>query len=154
MTRPAIRRLTQREVRAALGWSAQLQSGDRWAPVDLARLRARFWSYVKKPEHEFPFGLPTCWVWIGAVNGWGYGYFRIGARVYRAHRIAYLLTYGTIPEGALILHNCDNRRCCNPAHLRAGTQSDNVRDEWARYRRPAETLGLLITRTRRNGHAE
>lgn len=46
----------------------------------------------------------------------------------RTHRIAYLLTYGSIPKGKHILHSCDNRKCCNPAHLSVGSQKDNMQD--------------------------
>lgn len=73
--------------------------------------------------------------------------------MYRAHRVAYILTKGDIPDGLLILHSCGNRRCCNPAHLRQGTQSENVKQEWDQYRKPARALGLLVVRTRKNGHA-
>ena len=107
----------------------------------------RFWAKVLRSAAD------ACWPWIGALNGWGYGYFRIGDMLYRAHRVAYTLTKGAIPEEALILHSRDNRRCCNPAHLRAGTQSENVKHEWDRYRKPAQALGLLVVRTRKNSHA-
>lgn len=46
----------------------------------------------------------------------------------RAHRLAFQLVKGPIPEGLSILHSCDNPPCCNPAHLTAGTTKENVQD--------------------------
>ena len=92
--------------------------------------KVRFWSKVdKRSESE-------CWNWVAKSLNQGYGYFRIGGRKGRyelAHRVAYRYTKGPIPKGegyhgAVIMHTCDNRLCCNPSHLRLGTQSDNVRD--------------------------
>lgn len=110
-------------------------------------LAERFWIRVRLGSAK------ECWPWLGAANAWGYGYISIGGILYRAHRVAYCLTKGEIPDGALILHSCDNRLCCNPAHLWKGTQSENVKHEWDRYRKPAQSLGLLIVRTRKNRHA-
>jgi hypothetical protein len=51
-----------------------------------------------------------------------------------AHRAAYILVHGSIPAGLYILHSCDNKRCVNPNHLRAGTPVDNMRDMHQRGR--------------------
>lgn len=48
-----------------------------------------------------------------------------------AHRMAWILTYGPIPDGLIIRHRCPggpNSLCCNPAHLRIGTTKDNHAD--------------------------
>jgi len=69
-----------------------------------------------------------CWNWIGCLTESGYGQIHCLGKTHRAHRVSYMVHLGPIPEGAVILHSCDNRRCINPDHLTAGTQSDNMRD--------------------------
>jgi HNH endonuclease len=69
-----------------------------------------------------------CWNWIGAIRTTGYGVIKRGSRGLQAHRAAWEIFIGTIPDGMLILHSCDNQRCVNVAHLRVGTHLDNMRD--------------------------
>ena len=64
----------------------------------------------------------------------GYGTFGFDGKVRKAHRVAYILTFGEIPEGHHILHSCDNPACVNPAHLRPGTRADNMQDALKRGR--------------------
>ncbi len=78
-----------------------------------------FWSHL-----DMSGGPDACWTWTGKTNAGGYGFvFNL-----LMHRVAYELTNGPIPEGLDILHSCDNPPCCNPAHLRPGTQRDNTQD--------------------------
>jgi hypothetical protein len=73
----------------------------------------------------------ACWPWQ-AAKGDGYGRFKVSGKLYGAHRIAYHIAHGPIPEkrlkNGLILHSCHNPACCNPAHLRLGTGSQNNED--------------------------
>tara|TARA_R110001606_G_scaffold115974_2_gene244548 strand:- start:697 stop:1032 length:336 start_codon:yes stop_codon:yes gene_type:complete len=52
----------------------------------------------------------------------------------RAHRFAYALSKGEIPDGFVVRHTCDNPACCNPDHLILGTQADNIADMYKRKR--------------------
>lgn len=77
----------------------------------------RFWEKVDKTA--------DCWVWLGARSksrSAEYGSFR----GIRAHRIAYELVVGPIPEGLVIDHLCRNTLCVRPEHLEAVTQRENV----------------------------
>ena len=91
--------------------------------------RDRFFRSFHKTE--------GCWIWEANRTALGYGRFHLGRKTLGAHRVAWALYRGPIPEGLCVLHNCpdgDNPSCVNPAHLWLGTQLDNVRDRHAKGR--------------------
>lgn len=87
-----------------------------------------YWDRVVK------CGPGECWPWTGAKNWKGYGFFRWDGKNQNAHRVAWILANGPIPDGIHCLHKCDNRECQNPAHLFLGTNLDNIADKMAKGR--------------------
>jgi hypothetical protein len=71
-----------------------------------------------------------CWEWTAAKNAFGYGRISVFTggkyRALLAHRVAYELLVGEIPEGLHIDHMCHNPGCVNPAHLRPVTNKENL----------------------------
>src|SRR4051812_13745983 len=68
-----------------------------------------------------------CWIWLGPRRG-RYGALYLFGKSVSAHRAAWILFKGPIPEGLDVLHKCDNRLCVRPSHLFLGTDIDNMRD--------------------------
>lgn len=82
----------------------------------------RFWPKVEKTK--------TCWLWTASKDQNGYGRIGTGRRGHSdyAHRVSWKLVNGDVPVGMFVLHDCDTPSCVNPAHLRIGTQKDNMAD--------------------------
>jgi len=94
-------------------------------------LASEFWNRIK-------IVAPTeCWIWRGkySTKPGSYGKVVVDGRIKRAHRMAWELTNGHIPNGLYVLHKCDNPPCCNPSHLFLGTDGDNLRDCYNKGRR-------------------
>ncbi len=94
-----------------------------------------FWQKVDKR------GPDECWEWTGSRTSWRYGHFNsrtLGEHM--SHRLAWELTNGPIPEGKLVMHTCDNPPCCNPAHMRLGTNKDNAHDKLRKGRDQSAAL--------------
>lgn len=76
-----------------------------------------------------------CWLWLGAVDGKGYGKLgQHGRNFIAAHRLFYTFHVGPITGGLHVLHKCDTPLCVNPTHLRLGTHQENMKDMQAKGR--------------------
>lgn len=113
----------------------------------MPRPRKPFWSMVDKGA--------VCWLWIGGCNNEGYGiYCR-----QKAHRVAYELSAGPIPDGFCVCHRCDTPACVNPEHLFLGTAAENNADRASKGRskgtfRPGDTHPAKIRRGERHWQAK
>lgn len=91
---------------------------------ELKRLQKAFLKMMSKIESS-PVG---CWIYTGYKNECGYGRFRVHGKKVLAHRFSYQMRVGSIPDGMLVLHKCDNPACINPEHLYLGKEKENAID--------------------------
>jgi len=68
-----------------------------------------------------------CWNWMRCKDKKGYGIIGLNNKSCRVNRFIYKEIYGSIPEGLLVCHKCNNPSCCNPNHLYVGTHADNMK---------------------------
>lgn len=103
-------------------------------------------------------GAPDeCWEWQGAQVRYGYGNSTLilqGKRVRGAHRVAWVLQFGPIPNNLCVLHKCDNPPCVNPAHLFLGTRADNIRDCIRKGRNKTDIAGEMARHPERRAKGE
>lgn len=86
------------------------------------------------PEESFeartmPVTETGCLLWTGGTFAEGYGGIAVDGRTIRAHRYAWEREHGPIPKGMHIDHRCHTRACCNVAHLRLATHTENTRNK-------------------------
>lgn len=139
-------------------WTVSRQAGGRQKFGSLARrdvprtVIARFQTKYKTGD--------GCWLWQAATFAKGYGMVNLGRDSHGkqhteyAHRVAYVIAKGNIPEGLVVRHSCDTPACVNPDHLVLGTQNDNIQDahRQGKYNRPRKVGSVRwIREQRRNG---
>lgn len=83
---------------------------------------ARFWAKVRRSSDN------ECWEWTASRTLGGYGQMEIAGKFWSAHRMAWVVARGQIPDGVFVLHKCDNPKCVNPQHLFLGSAKDNASD--------------------------
>lgn len=97
----------------------------------------RLWNKCVRRKH----GRFVCWEFMGATDKDGYGKWTITGptgsvpkqKHIRAHQAAWSLKVGRLPrDGEVVMHSCDNAQCCNPAHLKIGTNTTNRRERLRR----------------------
>ena len=93
-------------------------------PKPRASFSKRLWAKIDKR------GLSECWLFTGKARSRAYGLVGRGggAGMTLAHRAVWEEIHGPVPKGRVIMHTCDVPLCCNPGHLRLGSQAENLRD--------------------------
>ena len=115
-----------------MGRQAFIRIGSYLCPIGLSL------NMVKSFESQVEV-TASCWLWKGRKDKDGYGKFRdyFGKQQFveiRAHRYAWLLRFGNIPEGKCVCHSYDNPACVNPAHLWLGSPKENNLDKMIKGR--------------------
>jgi hypothetical protein len=72
--------------------------------------------------------MTDCIEWQGARTTNGYGVRRAAGKIQYVHRLVWIEANGSIPEGMVVMHTCDNPPCYKLEHLRLGTQAENMQD--------------------------
>ena len=127
----------------------------KYASGELTRIRRATRPRNMEVEEWLPTVLETvagpmdtpCRVWTRQVGLNGYGKMTVDGKTRMPHRLAWETANGEVPPGKQINHRCDNKLCCNPDHMYAGTQADNRRDAARNDRRGESTWNAILTDT-------
>ena len=96
-----------------------------------------FWEKVEIQDES------SCWLWKGKVGANGYGVFKFHSRPIGAHQVALIFSRGEYPKhGRVIRHSCNVKLCCNPGHLRYGTDAENSMDTLIANAGPTQKLSV------------
>lgn len=100
-----------------------LDFGMRWSSKT-APLHERFWRFITRGSDD------ECWVWRGGRRTTGYGMMggdrNTGKKVVSAHRVSWEIHNGPIPDGLIVCHTCEVKRCVNPAHVEPVTRQAHL----------------------------
>lgn len=112
------------------------------------------YSDIKDRLMERVFLTPDgCWLWKLSTNRDGYGQMKFDGRNLLAHRVAFEVFVGPIPDGLHLDHLCRVRSCCNPEHLEPVSATENSRRAWATRRRSTCPSGHPLTGDNRYIHS-
>lgn len=90
-------------------------------------VEARVWEHIDRRSR--------CWLWTGPKNTHGYGRIAtVKPKKEYVHRLMYQWAYGVEVGDGVVMHACDTPACVKPSHLHLGTQTENVRDMYAKGR--------------------
>lgn len=103
-------------------------------PAELRMWKMTIGNELRKKFERCFISSPSCWLWISGTDSHGYGKIQYQCSSHKAHRLAYQIYVGNIPDGLHVLHRCDNPRCVNPDHLFIGSHADNMKDKTTKGR--------------------
>ena len=114
------------------------------------RTRISYMSLSERLTHYSRPGENGCVLWTGYLNRSGYGVVGYNYKSILAHRAAWEVSRGAIPEGLLVCHTCDVRNCINPDHLFVGTNADNMVDKIKKGRAWSKLSPIEVAEIRAN----